>query len=226
MSHLTPPAQGTAAVLFDLDGTFADTAPDMGRALNRLREAEGHPPLPMASIRPQVSHGARGLLWLGFGLEPGDRDYERLRQDFLGLYQDDLARGTRLFPGMGELLDQLEGLGLPWGIVTNKPGWLTDPLLRTLGWYERAACVVSGDTTPHPKPHPEPLWHACRLLGVAPARTWYVGDAERDIAAGRAAGTRTLVALFGYLGETDRPERWGADGLLDHPGDILYWVGT
>ncbi len=220
------PGLTTAAVLFDLDGTFADTAPDMARALNLLLEVEGRAPLPFATIRPHVSHGGRGLVRLGFGLEPGEPHYDRLRQRFLDLYQADLARETRLFPGILELLSALDGRGLPWGIVTNKPGWLTDPLLRTLGCYDRAACVVSGDTTPHTKPHPEPLRHACRQIGVAPARTWYVGDAERDIAAGRAAGTRTLVALFGYLGETDCPRIWGADGLIAQPTDILGWIGA
>lgn len=220
------PDKPAAAVLFDLDGTFADTAPDMGRALNRLLEMKGRSPLPLATIRPHVSHGARGLVRLGFGLEPGEPDYDRLRQGFLDLYREDLARDTRLFPGMAELLAELEERDLPWGIVTNKPGWLTEPLLRTLGWYERAACVVSGDTTPHTKPHPEPLRHACRQIDAVPARTWYLGDAERDIAAGRAAGIRTLVALFGYLGEADRPAHWGADGSIEHPGDLLGWIGV
>ncbi len=221
---MNPCATAAAAVLFDLDGTFADTAPDMARALNRLLRAEGRAPLPFARIRPHVSHGGRALIGLGFGLQPGDPDYEQLRQQFLHLYSDDLARDTQLFPGMAELLAGLEQRAVPWGIVTNKPGWLTEPLLRLLGWSERAACVVSGDTTPNAKPHPEPLLHACRQMGVVPERSWYVGDAERDIAAGRAAGTRTLIALFGYLRETDEPARWGADGLIARPLDVLDWI--
>ena len=177
-----PPA---AAVLFDLDGTFADTAPDMALALNRLLESEGREPLPFERIRPHVSHGGRGLIRLGFGLEPGDASYDRLRQTFLDLYRKDLARETRLFPGIEELLGSLERIGIPWGIVTNKPEWLTEPLIAALGLTKRAACLVSGDTTPNTKPHPDPVLYACRQIAVNPAETWYVGDAERDVAAGR-----------------------------------------
>ena len=216
--------QPAAAVLFDLDGTFADTAPDMALALNRLLESEGREPLPFERIRPHVSHGGRGLIRLGFGLEPGDADYDCLRQTFLDLYRKDLARETRLFPGMLELLGSLERIGIPWGIVTNKPEWLTEPLIAALGLTKRAACLVSGDTTPNTKPHPDPVLYACRQIAVNPAETWYVGDAERDVAAGRAAGTRTLVALFGYLGEQDQPRAWGADGLIRDPLEVLDWI--
>ncbi|NKN33440.1 HAD family hydrolase [Marichromatium bheemlicum] len=213
-----------AAVLFDLDGTFADTAADMAAALNRLRAAHGRAPLPLAEIRPFVSHGGRGMLEVGFGLRPGDSDYESVRHAFLACYAEDLVRDTAPFPGMAELVATLEARAIPWGIVTNKPGYLTRPLLEGIGYAERAACVVCGDTTPTPKPHPRPLLHACELLGVDPERCWYLGDAERDIQAGRAAGMGTLIALFGYLGAHDDPSGWDAHGAIDHPLALLDWL--
>lgn len=212
------------SVLFDLDGTFADTAPDLAHALNQVLAARGHPPLSLDSVRPHASHGGRALIKLGFGLEPEDSDYEPLRQELLGHYRAHLAVHTRLFPGMAALLEALEDRGIPWGIVTNKPAWLTEPLIQGLGMDARAGCVVSGDTTPYLKPHPEPVRHACRLLGRPLADCWYLGDAQRDIEAGRDAGTRTLVALFGYLGDQDEPHAWGADGLIAHPLDLLDWL--
>ncbi len=213
-------------VLFDLDGTFADTAQDMGNALNRLLESHGLAPRPFQQIRPQVSHGGKAMIRLGFGIGPDDERFEPLRREFLDLYLADLDTHTRLFPGMEELLQTLDVRGMPWGIVTNKPAWLTDPLLRGMGIDRRAACIVSGDTTPHAKPHPGPILHACRQIGLATENCWYLGDAERDIIAGRDAGARTLVALFGYLDTHDRPEAWGADGLIDHPLETLDWIGA
>ncbi len=214
----------TCGVLFDLDGTFADTAPDMAYALNRLLEERGRPPRPFEEIRPHVSHGGRALIRLGFGLEPEHPQFDPLRQAFLRIYSDHIQRQTRLFPGMDELLNALERRASPWGIVTNKPAWLTDPLMRGLGLDRRAHCIVSGDTTAHAKPHPEPILHACRQLNLNPACCWYLGDAQRDITAGRAAGTRTLVALFGYLGIDDEPSDWGADGMIGHPLETLGWL--
>jgi len=211
-------------VLFDLDGTFADTAPDMADALNRLLEQRGCPPRPFEEIRPQVSHGGKAMIRLGFGLEPEHPDFDPLRRAFLRLYADKIAVGTQPFPGINELLDALEQRAIPWGIVTNKPAWLTDPLMAELGFSERAHCIVSGDTTAHAKPHPEPILHACRLLGIDPADCWYLGDAQRDIDAGLAAGTRTLVAGFGYLAEQDDPLSWGADGIIEHPLETLDWL--
>lgn len=213
-----------SAVLFDLDGTFADTARDMAFAINRLLEVRDLAPLPFERIRPQVSHGSRALVRLAFGLEPGDPGYEHLRQEFLAVYAANLANHTAPFPGMLELVSALEDAAVPWGIVTNKPGWLTDPLMAAMGLAERPACVVSGDTTPNPKPHPAPILHACRLIDRDPAHCWYIGDAERDIAAGRAAGTRTLVALFGYIGDETDPADWGADGYIETPAEVLNWL--
>jgi N-acetyl-D-muramate 6-phosphate phosphatase len=211
------------AMLFDLDGTMLDTAPDMGGALNRLLDEEGRAPLSAAVIRPVVSHGAARLVKLGFPGADGD-EFERLRLRFLDLYSRHLAVETLPFPGLLDLLDELERRSVPWGVVTNKPGWLTDPLLDQLRLSARAGCVVSGDTVAERKPHPLPLLHAAGLIRVAPAACVYVGDAERDIQAGRAAGMRTVVAAYGYLGDDDSPASWNATGIVDHPQQLLSWV--
>jgi phosphoglycolate phosphatase len=195
----------------------------MGGALNRLRAEHGREPLPGASIRPVVSHGAMRLVALGFPEASGD-EFERLRLRFLEIYAANLAVGTRLFPGFEAVLATLESRGLPWGIVTNKPGWLTGPLLEALDLGRRAACAVSGDTVSERKPHPLPLLHAARLLGVAAERCVYVGDAERDIQAGRAAGMTTVVAAYGYLSADDDPLRWDPHGIVQAPGELLAWV--
>ena len=219
-------AADTAAVLFDLDGTLADTAPDLAHALNTVRAERGLAPLPFARIRPVVSHGATALIRLGFALTPEDEDFEPLRQRLLAVYQDQLTCRTRLFPGMAELLAELERRNVPWGVVTNKPARLTEPLLAGLGLAQRAACIVSGDSTPERKPHPAPLLHACRLLDRAERHCLYVGDAQRDIEAGRRAGMKTLVALFGYLDADDDPAAWQADGLIHHPREVLRWLAA
>ena len=164
------------------------------------------------------------MLKLGFGLEPDDARYAELNQRFLELYRAAIAVRTTLFPGMAEVLVHLETAGIHWGVVTNKPGWLTEPLLKALNLWSRAACVVSGDTLEKRKPDPEPLWYACEQAGVAPGRSLYVGDAERDVQAGNRAGMITLVAGFGYLGAEDRPEDWGAAGFLERPADLLGWL--
>jgi phosphoglycolate phosphatase len=215
----------TRALLLDLDGTLLDTAPDMGGALNRLRVEEGFEPLDAAAIRPVVSHGAMRLVKLGFPTAAGD-DFERLRLRFLELYAANIAEHTRPFPGLMEVLGEVERMSIPWGIVTNKPGWLTDPLLARLGLDQRASVVVSGDTVAERKPHPLPLLHAAEAIRVAPAHCVYVGDAERDIQAGRAAGMRTVVAAYGYIGEHDDPAQWEATGIVDEPTELLAWVSA
>ncbi|MBC7944810.1 MAG: phosphoglycolate phosphatase, partial [Burkholderiales bacterium] len=189
------------AVLFDLDGTLADTAPDLGYALNRQRVAHGMPPLPVATIRPHVSRGGRGLVHIGFALTPEESGYTAMRDEFLSLYAENICRETTLFPGMAELLDEIEKRGLPWGIVTNKPARFTGPLIAALGLQSRAACVISGDTCGRAKPYPDPLLAAAAQLGTAPAACVYVGDDERDVQAARAAGMQIIVALYGYLGD-------------------------
>ncbi len=212
-------------VLFDLDGTLADTAPDLAYALNCLLLERGHASLPYEVLRPIASHGAKGLIGRGFQLTPQDAGYADLRQRFLDIYAANLVRETRLFPGITELLDALRARGLRWGIVTNKPRFLTDPLVQQLGLHD-AACVVSGDTTANSKPHPEPLLYACREAGSLPAQCLYVGDAARDIEAGRVAGMQTLVALFGYISEDDSPQTWGANGMINEPREVLQWLSA
>jgi phosphoglycolate phosphatase len=211
-------------VLFDLDGTLADTAPDLGRALNALRAEHGLGPLPPTAVRREASHGASALIRAGLGVEPGSPGSELLRARFLDLYRQTLCRDTRLFPGMEQVLAALERDGRRWGIVTNKPRDLTEPLVAGLGLSGRAACVVSGDSTARRKPDPEPLLHAARLTDTPPDQCLYVGDAERDIRAGCHAGMRTLIALFGYLREDDNPGDWCADGAVSHPMEILEWI--
>ncbi|MDZ7786643.1 MAG: phosphoglycolate phosphatase [Halofilum sp. (in: g-proteobacteria)] len=207
-------------VLFDLDGTLVDTAPDMTRALDRVLADAGRPPLPAELVRPHVSRGAAGLLALAFGDTLAEAERERLRADFLRYYREQLATASRPFPGMPELLARIEGAGMAWGVVTNKPGWLTVPLLDELGLAARAACIVAGDTLERRKPDPAPLLHACERAGTRPRRAVYVGDDERDVIAGRRAGMRTYVALFGYLGDGSRPGDWGATALVATPADL------
>ena len=211
------------AVLFDLDGTLLDTAPDMAGALNRLRAEEGREALPFGRIRPVVSHGAVRLVALGFPEAQGG-EFERLRLRFLELYSRDLCSHTRLFPGIDPLLAQFEDDALPWGIVTNKPAWLTDPLVATLELTGRTCCVVSGDTLAERKPHPLPLLHAARLAGVPAERCVYVGDAERDIVAGRAAGMQTVVAGWGYFDVEDDPRAWAPTGIAQCPAELTEWL--
>jgi 2-phosphoglycolate phosphatase len=212
-----------AAILFDLDGTLLDTAPDMIGALNRLRVENGREPLRPADARAHVSHGAVRLVRVGFP-DADDERLEALRLRFLELYAANLADGTCLFPGIEHVLATLEAERLPWGIVTNKPGWLTDPLLDRLGLFERACCVVSGDTVAERKPHPLPLLHAAEATGVLPGRCVYVGDAERDIVAGRAAGMQTVVAAYGYLSPEDQPLLWNPHGVVQRPEELLDWL--
>lgn len=212
------------AVLFDLDGTLLDTAPDMAAALNRLLAEEGIAPLPFATIRPHVSQGSPRLLELCFG-RPEPAQFEVLRQRFLDHYQRGLADQTRIFAGYERVLEVLETAGLRWGIVTNKPGWLTEPLLAALGLLDRSGCTVSGDTLSERKPHPLPLQHAARVLGLPAERCVYVGDAERDVQAARSAGMMAVVAGFGYLGTDTDPASWQADAILEQPADLLAWLG-
>lgn len=211
-------------VLFDLDGTLADTAPDLADALNNVREQHCLNPLSYDVIRPIVSHGSNALIYLGFELDPGDEGFAPIRQQFLDSYRTNIATRTRLFPGMAQVLEALEAQGRNWGVVTNKPGWLTLPLMDALGLSSRAACIVSGDTTPKSKPDPEPLFHACRQTGSPSEQCLYIGDAERDIIAGRRAGMKTLTALFGYISDHENPADWGADGMIETPQEILTWL--
>ncbi|MEF3192987.1 MAG: phosphoglycolate phosphatase [Halothiobacillaceae bacterium] len=212
------------AFLFDLDGTLVDTAPDMAGALNRLRAEHDLPELPYATIRPWVSHGAGALVKLGFGHDLEAERMEALRQRYLDIYAAQLCEDSALFPGMAEVLSALEAKGRAWGVVTNKPAFLTEPLLEGLGLRQRADCIVSGDTLPVRKPDPAPVRHACALLGLPEAACVMIGDAERDIVAARAAGCPSIAAAFGYLLEDDDPHAWGADAVVRHARELLAWI--
>jgi phosphoglycolate phosphatase len=208
-------------MLFDLDGTLADTAPDLAAALNTTLEHFGHTPLSFKQIRPAVSHGGIALIALGFDLSPEAPGFEERRQHLLKVYLDNICHETRLFPGMETVLHTLCNKNIPWGIVTNKPAWLTDPLMQALPMPCSTEVIVSGDTCAHNKPHPLPLLHAAERLGISATQCLYVGDAERDIQAGKAAGMDTACALFGYLQDRDSPEEWQADHYVDIPEDLL-----
>lgn len=216
--------QDFSAILFDLDGTLVDTAPDLAYALNSVLEQEGLEILPYETIRPVASHGSEGLLNLGFGITKDHHHYASLQQRFLQTYQENIARETRLFEGMETVISALENADITWGIVTNKPAFLTDPLIEKLNLTDRAGCVVSADTTPFSKPHPAPMLHACKVIQHAPKECIYIGDAVRDIEAGKNANMRTVAALYGYLSEQDQPEKWQADASINHPHDILQWL--
>ena len=218
------PRNGLRGVLLDLDGTLLDTAPDMAAALNQLLVDEGMEALPFERIRPHVSHGAPRLVRLAFG-ETDTPRFEDLRRRFLDFYRAGLAKRTRMFDGFEVVLDALEAAGLRWGIVTNKPGWLTVPLLEELGLAARSGCIVSGDTLAERKPHPMPLLHAAALLGLEPRECVYVGDAERDVQAARNAGMIPLVAGFGYLDAGEDPTAWQPDAVFGRPTDLLEWLG-
>lgn len=209
-------------ILFDLDGTLVDTAPDLAHALNLQLIRHGKAPLPYENIRPFASHGSRGLVGLGFGIGPKDDYFITMRDEYLATYDTVFTRSPALLPGIADLLQTIENKGLKWGVVTNKPRRFTMPLIESMGMNlsTRAACIVSGDDAPQPKPSPATLLMACKQVGVLPENCIYVGDAERDIQAGRAAGMKTVVALFGYIDVTDKPHEWGADMMIEAPSQL------
>jgi phosphoglycolate phosphatase len=213
-----------AAALLDLDGTLLDTAPDLTRVLNLLRAEEQQPPLPLSAVRPHVSHGSSAIVRTGFPDAEVAR-FEQLRARFLDLYRSQLVVETRMFPGFDVVLAELEARRIPWGIVTNKPGWLTEPLLTTLGLRARASCVISGDSLPARKPDPLPLITAAQELELAPARCLYLGDALRDAHAAQAAGMIAVGARFGYIGPNEDISSWPMDGWIDTPLGLLAWFG-
>lgn len=223
MNNLTT-VTSPQCVLFDLDGTLLDTAPDLAKALNGLRREWAMPEMSLSAIRPVVSKGTPGLLKVGFGIDSDDPLFETLRPRFLELYQHDIASETSLFNGMDDVLDWLEARPLPWGIVTNKPGWLTTALLEVIGLSKRPACVVCGDTLAQRKPNPAPLLYGSQLVGVKPEYCWYIGDAEADITAGNRAGMVTVAASFGYIGAEEKPELWQANRVVTSPDELLSYL--
>jgi N-acetyl-D-muramate 6-phosphate phosphatase len=209
------------AVLFDLDGTLIDSAPDLGAAADQMRLERGLPSLPLERYRPMAGAGARGMLAVAFGITPEHPDYAALRDEFLRNYENCMTQRTYAFAGVPEMIAQLVARGLPWGVVTNKAMRFTGPLTRGMSLFATAAAVVGGDSTPHAKPHPAPLLEAARQLDLPPARCIYVGDDERDVLAGLAAGMGTVAARYGYLGSNADALRWGAHAHIDDPLDLL-----
>lgn len=213
--------QNIKTILFDLDGTLIDTAPDMANALNILLKEEGCNSLSYESIRPVVSNGSVALVELGFPeLQCGDTK-ERLKQRYLDIYEEKLCVDSVLFPGMEILLERIENQNMNWGVVTNKPGWLTEPLMLQIGLIERASCIISGDTTNNRKPHPEPMYLACKEARSKPEHCIYIGDAQRDIQAGKNAGMKTVIANYGYIGDWENTRDWGADYEINTPEEVL-----
>ncbi|MCE9551339.1 MAG: phosphoglycolate phosphatase [Betaproteobacteria bacterium] len=214
----------TSAVLFDLDGTFADTAPDLAAALNHLLNLHGRSPMSLEAIRPQASHGSPGLLKLGFNIEPDAPNFADLRDAFLDYYANHICVHTTLFPGMAELVEILEQRGLPWGIVTNKPHRFTLPLMQALGYAQRTACLISGDTCARAKPFPDPLLKASEMLKIAPQLCLYLGDDKRDAEAAQAAGMRCIIARYGYISSPEELSNWPAQGGIDLPSQLLQYL--
>lgn len=209
------------AILFDLDGTLIDSAPDLGAAADQMRVARGMPSLPMADYRPFAGSGARGMLRVAFGMQPEDAEFPAMREEFFQNYERRMTQDTTVFDGVADMLARIVAQQLHWGVVTNKSKRFTEPLSRQMALFASAGAVVSGDTTPHAKPHPEPLFEAARRIGVDPQDCVYVGDDERDIIAGKAAGMHTVAAVYGYLGEKQSVAHWKADDVINSPHELL-----
>lgn len=213
-----------SSVFFDLDGTLADTAPDLTSSLNQVLREQNKPSVTVEKIRPFVSMGSNAMLKVAFLVEEDDPEFADIKQRFLETYKKNLHHETQLFPGMEKVLQYLEKENIIWGVVTNKPTWLTEPTMQYLQLIDRVACVVSGDTTKFQKPDPQPILHACKVTKSDPNQSVYIGDASRDIDAGRAAGMKTLVASYGYIAIDEDPNEWNADGNAPKPEAIIYWL--
>ena len=216
----------TRAVLFDLDGTLIDSAPDLGAAADKMRIDRGLAPLPIERYRPMAGAGAPGMLGVAFGITPEAPEFDMLREEFFVNYELRMLHHTRAFAGVAELVDTLCERGLRWGVVTNKSARFTEPLTRAMPLFASAGAIVSGDSTPHAKPHPGPLLEAARRLAIDPGACVYVGDDERDIVAGRAAGMQTVAATYGYMGAQADATRWLADAAIASPLELLQWLNA
>lgn len=216
--------ENVKAVLFDLDGTLIDSAPDLGAAADQMRTRRGLPSLPLENYRHMAGAGARGMLGIAFGMSPENPDYEAMKEEFFVNYENCMTERTRIFEGVVEMVAELVKMGMPWGVVTNKSSRFTDPLTSAMSLFASAGAIVSGNTTPHAKPHPEPLFEAARRLSVDPARCVYVGDDERDIVAGLAAGMGTVAATYGYLGQQADISGWKAHAHIDSPLGLLKYL--
>ena len=212
------------AVLFDLDGTLIDSAPDLGAAADKMRTERGLPSLPLEHYRPMAGAGARGMLGIAFGMTPEHPEFMAYREEFFVNYENAMTERTVIFDGVPEMIAAIVQAGLPWGVVTNKHERFTHRIVEGMDWLQKAQVVICGDTTPHAKPHPEPLLEACRRMQLDPQDCIYVGDDERDVQAGQAAGMRTVAALYGYLGKDTPAQQWGADAHIDLPLDLLKWM--
>jgi phosphoglycolate phosphatase len=212
------------AVFFDLDGTLADTAPDLAYALNKVLSEHGRPTLSLEKIRSTVSLGGNAMIQLAFNLDEKAPEFSALRERFLDIYNQKMHSDTHLFPGISEVLTTLEADNITWGVITNKSSWFTQPLMEHLGLEQRTACIVSGDTTDYRKPHPAPMQYACEITQSEPGNSVYIGDAKRDIDAGRAAGMHTLVAQYGYISEDENPLDWKADAMISEANEIISWL--
>jgi phosphoglycolate phosphatase len=215
-----------SAILFDLDGTLIDSAPDLGAAADEMRKVRGLPSLPLTLYRPLAGAGARGMLGVAFGIGADDPDYDAMREEFFANYAARMTDNTVAFVGVPELISRIEQRQLPWGVVTNKSSRFTDPLTAAMPLFANAGTIVSGDTTPHAKPHPAPLLEAARRLGVDPCQCVYVGDDERDVVAGLAAGMKTVAATYGYLGQKTKTQAWGAHAEINSPLALLQLLGS
>ena len=209
------------AVLFDLDGTLIDSAPDLGAAADKMRQDRGMSSLPQSSYRSMAGAGARGMIGVAFGMTPDHADFASMKEEFFQNYERSMTQNTYVFDGIAELIAHLDAKNLLWGVVTNKSARFTDPLTRAMPLFDTAKAIVSGDTTPYAKPHPEPLFEAARRLAIDPGHCLYVGDDERDIVAGLAAGMMTVAATYGYLGEKADPTLWGAHSIINSPQGLL-----
>lgn len=222
--NLTLDATLINAVLFDLDGTLLDTAPDLASALNTTLENRALDTLDYSLIRPYVSYGADGLIKLAYGHQLDAEQHQQIKQELITFYQDNIAEQTQLFDSLNSGLTHLENNHIKWGIVTNKPEYLTTPLLKALNLFERASCVVSGDEVKHSKPHPESIYMACELISTAPENVVYIGDAERDIQAGNSAGSKTIACKYGYIPDTENIKNWRADAIVEQPEHLSTWL--